>query len=50
MAKSKALIMAEMKARRKAQGLKRVVFWLTEAEALAVKKFIESMRNDQVNK
>ena len=44
MAKPKALIMAEMTVRRNAQGLRRVAFWLTEAEALAVKKFIETMK------
>ena len=44
MNKPKALIMAEMKARRKAAGLKQVSFWLTEAEAKAVKQFIEKMK------
>lgn len=44
MAKPKTQIMAEMKARRKAQGLKRVEFWLTEAEAKAVKNYIEKMK------
>ena len=46
MAKSKALIMAEMKLRRNAQGLKQVAFWLTEAEAKAVKNYIKGMKND----
>jgi hypothetical protein len=44
MAKPKKLIMAEMKLRRKAQGLKQVAFWLTEAEANSVKQFIEKMK------
>ena len=44
MAKPKALIMAEMKARRKSAGLKQVAFWLTEAEAKAVKNYIEKMK------
>lgn len=44
MNKPKALIMAEMKARRKAAGLKQVAFWLTEAEAKAVKNYIEKMK------
>ena len=44
MAKPKKLIMAEMKARRKAAGLKPVLFWLTEAEAKAVKNYIERMK------
>lgn len=36
MNKPKALIMAEMHARRKAAGLKRVGFWLTEEDAKTV--------------
>ena len=44
MAKAKSLIMAEMKARRKAAGLKQVSFWLTEAEARAVKNYIKRMK------
>lgn len=50
MVKPKTQIMAEMKARRKAAGLKRVEFWLTEAEAKAVKNYISRMeRHDKNN-
>jgi len=44
MAKQKALIMAEQKARMAAKGVKRVAFWLTEAEKAAVKKYIDEMK------
>ena len=44
MAKPKALIMAEQKARMAAKGIKKVAFWLTDAEKTAVKKYIEEMK------
>jgi hypothetical protein len=44
MAKPKTLIMAEQKARMAAKGIKKVAFWLTEAEKAAVKKYIEEMK------